>query len=207
MFESDLRTLGDRWARFEYADELAAREARFDGQSFGLGFQAAHHGDRFVIESRPEGLDPDCAVAAGDEIIALDRRRIDRLAYPDLARYWLGDHPFRYTLEARHDNTPVVCTGEAIRGGTQPCPGRCTARPPTCGSSALRPGAWSNPASLSGDRERSRNRAHSRPARQPRRPALAQSGGLLLQAWPNRGLVPRARPVRSARHRRQRRVP
>lgn len=112
--ESYVRSLGQRFNTYRYADELADDAARRLGRSYGVGFRPARRDGKVVADEVFDDTLRAAGLVPGVEIVALDGRPIAALSSSELTRYWLSPRPFKYRTTLRTDSKLVEVIAESV---------------------------------------------------------------------------------------------
>jgi carboxyl-terminal processing protease len=114
VIESYVRSMGNRWNSYRYADEIKADAARRQGRRFSVGFQpTARDGGVFVAEVFDDGLVA-AGLKPGTRIVTIDAKPVTDLSEGDIAKYWLGPRPFQYRLTAQHEDRVFDLTADSV---------------------------------------------------------------------------------------------
>jgi C-terminal peptidase prc len=112
--ESYVRSLGQRFDTYRYADELAEDAAHRLGRSYSVGFQPVQRDGKVVADEVFDETLRKAGLVPGTEIVALDDRPIVALSTSELSHYWLSPRPFKYRTTLRADNKLVELAADSV---------------------------------------------------------------------------------------------
>lgn len=98
-FDSLLRSTGERFDYYDYADEVLSQGAHSRGKSFAVGFDVGRESKGLTISKVLDKTLGQQGLRRGMRLLRLDGKDVDNLSSPELQRYWFREVAFDYRAE------------------------------------------------------------------------------------------------------------
>lgn len=113
-FESVIRSSGERFDHYVYADQVLEDKAEGRGRSFTVGFDPTFEGGRLLVGTVRDPALIRGGLVEGMPLVRLDGRVPSTLSHSRLSSYWLREQPFDYTIEVGNAGTMVRLAAHAM---------------------------------------------------------------------------------------------